>query len=186
MEEKKTRLIAKRSKKFVQRTIYDETPPFPMEVLVEVANICNHSCVFCAYEKMTRKKGVIDKRIFESIMKQAFKLGARDAGLYGGSEPLACNELETHIETLKKIGYSYVYISTNGSIGDEKRFKRIIDAGVDPIKFSINGCDRSTYKLVHGRDHFYSVIKNITKRINLLVHQEGLKSSSTINCNNSL
>lgn len=157
----KNKIILERLRKFHKNTKFDTCPPFPREILIEVANICNLSCVFCAYSKMTRPKGVIDPDVFVNILTQAYHLGAREVGLYGGSEPLTCKDLEKHIETCRKVGYEYIYITTNGILADEKQLQNLIDAGLDSIKFSINAGDRETYKIIHGKDHFDKVCKNI-------------------------
>ena len=110
---------------------------------------------------MTRPKGVINPELFVNLLTQAYRLGAREVGLYGGSEPLACRDLECHIKRCKNIGYDYVYITTNGSMADQYRLKKIVDAGLDSIKFSLNAGDRQTYKEIHGCDHFDKVCDNI-------------------------
>ena len=81
--------------------------------------------------------------------------------MYGGSEPLACRALEHHIKSCKNIGYEYIYITTNGSMADRYRLKKIVDAGLDSIKFSLNAGNRQIYKKIHGYDHFDKVCENI-------------------------
>ena len=61
----------------------------------------------------------------------------------------------------KEIGYDYVYITTNGGAVEFDKIKEVIDAGLDSIKFSINGTNRENYILVHGRDDFDRVIQNL-------------------------
>jgi len=140
---------------------YMETPPFPRVVLIEVSNICNHRCAFCAYSRMTRPHNTMDPEFFRRIMSDAFELGARDVGLHSGAEPFGCKHLAEFIGVCKKIGYKYIYITTNGTIPDEKKFKAAIDAGLDSIKFSINAGDAETYEKVHGRPHFDKVMNNL-------------------------
>lgn len=153
--------IAKRVEDFWREVPYDEAPPVPRQVLVEVANRCNHACVFCAYTKMTRPKGVLDLELFTNLMRQAYDLGSREAGLYSGAEPLTVKNIADYIRTAKDIGYEYVYITSNGSPANEERIEAMIDAGLDSLKFSINGGTRETYKAVHGQDHFDRVIHNL-------------------------
>lgn len=151
----------KRYRQSIAGAQVQEVPPFPRQMMVEVANICNHRCSFCAYTKMTRPSQLINADLFQSIAKQGYELGAREIGLHGGSEPLACKKLEDHVSYCHGLGYDYIYFSTNGSLADEARFKRLIDAGTDSIKISINGGDRETYKRVHGRDDFDKVARNV-------------------------
>lgn len=164
-----------RDRTLVESAVYSETPPFPRIVLVEVSNICNHECTFCAYSEMTRPKGMIDFEAFRRIVRQAFELGARECGLHSGSEPLTCAHLEELIQFLKSIGYEYVYLTTNGTLLTEKKIAAIVDAGIDSIKFSINAGDRETYLSVHGRDHFERVLDNLR-----LTHKYVVQSRSNV------
>jgi sulfatase maturation enzyme AslB (radical SAM superfamily) len=156
-----TKKIAQRVEALWHDVPYTETPPFPRQMLVEVANICNHSCVFCAYSKMTRPKGVLDLELYQRIIQQAFDLGVREIGLYSGAEPLTVKRIADYVDIANRIGFTYIYMTTNGALGNEERFKRLLDAGLDSIKFSINGADRKTYTAVHGKDDFEKVIDNL-------------------------
>lgn len=153
--------IKDRFNDLMQSKIYHEEPVFPKDMLIEVANICNHRCTFCAYTKMKRKKGIISPELVNKILVEAYKLGTREVGLYSGAEPFMCPDLETHIRSAKETGYSYVYISTNGTLCDENRLKKIISEGLDSIKFSINGGDKDTYRKIHGKDDFERISKNV-------------------------
>lgn len=150
-----------RYSKLIENAQMSETPPFPRQILVEVANICNHSCVFCAYPKMTRPGQYIKPELFRRLMKEAYALGAREVGLHGGSEPLTCKKLDEHVAFCRDIGFEYIYFSTNGALGTPERFKALIDAGTSSIKFSINAGNRETYLKIHGRDDFDKVIANV-------------------------
>ena len=145
----------------IESTVLSEMPPFPRALLVEVANICNHKCSFCAYTKMTRANKFIDKETFSSIVSQAYVLGAREIGLHGGSEPLTCKHLDQHIQTCTDIGYEYIYFTTNGTLGTPNKWKSYIDAGLHSVKFSINGGDEETYQRVHGKNEFHKAIESV-------------------------
>jgi MoaA/NifB/PqqE/SkfB family radical SAM enzyme len=136
-------------------------PPFPRQIQVETSNICNHSCSFCAYTVMGRPKRHMDGALFRRLVAEAHACGAREIGLFAGAEPLTCRWLDEYIGYCREIGFEYIYISTNGAIGGPERFKKILDAGLNSIKFSVNGGDRETYRRVHGRDDFDKVIANI-------------------------
>ena len=149
----------------------DETPErklrpnFPRVIQVETTNICNHGCVFCAYTKMERPKRHIDKEMFIKIIKDCYDLGSREIGLFSGAEPMTCKWLDEYVKICKEIGYTYSYISSNGALGNTDKYLKVINAGLDSIKFSVNGGNREIYKKIHGKDDFEKVINNI-KAIN--------------------
>ena len=145
----------------IETTALIDTPLFPRAMLIEIANVCNHRCSFCAYPKMSRPSNFIDINVFNSIAQEGFDLGAREIGLHGASEPLTCKDLATHIKTCSDIGYEYIYCTTNGTLGTPKKWMSYIDAGLDSIKFSINAGDAETYKKIHGRDHFQRALNSL-------------------------
>ena len=137
------------------------TPEFPRTMFVEISNLCNHACAFCAYPKMTRPGRRIDFALLQRLLDEAYRLGTREAGFYSGAEPFTSPDLERIIKTAKDMGYEYVFISTNGALASEKRLAACFDAGLDSIKFSINGGDRESYRKVHGNDHFDRVLASV-------------------------
>jgi wyosine [tRNA(Phe)-imidazoG37] synthetase (radical SAM superfamily) len=141
-----------------QRTL---TPPFPRQIQLETTNICNHSCSFCAYPAMQREHGTMDKALFRRVVAEAYQLGAREIGLFAGAEPLAYKGLEEMVAYCASLGYEYQYISTNGALGSPERFRKLMDAGLGSIKFSINAGTRESYRRVHGRDDFDKVLANL-------------------------
>ncbi|NRT73703.1 radical SAM/SPASM domain-containing protein [Clostridium beijerinckii] len=136
-------------------------PNFPKNMLIEVSNICNHNCIFCANSKSNRKKAYINSEFAKRILREAYELGTDEVGFYSTGEPLVDKNLEIYIKEAKSIGYKYTYITTNGALLDEERSKSIIDAGIDSIKFSINAGTKESYKFIHGKDDFGKVIKNL-------------------------
>lgn len=143
------------------RTAFVARPPFPQNIMIELSNACNHACVFCANPKMTRRRGLIDRDLLRSILRQARSLGAREAGFYTTGDPFVHSELEAVVRHAKELGFEYTYVSTNGALATPERSKAVIDAGLDSMKFSINAGTRETYRAIHGRDDWDRVIANL-------------------------
>ena len=142
--------------------LYSLTPPFPKtNFLMEVSNACNHACIFCAHQKMQRKVKQIDKGLAFSILQQAYDLGTREVGFYATGEPFIVQNLADYIRKAKEIGYTYVYLTSNGALATPARIREVIDAGLDSIKFSINAPDRKLYKFIHGSDDFDIVVEHL-------------------------
>lgn len=148
-------MLARRVAEFTER------PPFPRSINLELSNVCNHGCSFCAYTLMEREQGSINVGKLENWLLEAYNLGSREIGMHSGAEPFASRYLEHFIAYAKKIGYEYTYFSTNGSLATPARMKKVIDAGIDSMKFSINAGDRETYAKIHGKDHFDLVLENL-------------------------
>lgn len=153
--------VGKNFNKMRKGGVLSENPPYPKVIIVEISNICNHSCFFCGHPKMERRKNYIDPDVFKKIVTESYELGTREISLVGGSEPLANKRIDEYISFCKEVGYEYVYITSNSTLANEVRWKKIIDAGLDSLKISINGGDRESYEKVHGRDEFDKAINNL-------------------------
>jgi MoaA/NifB/PqqE/SkfB family radical SAM enzyme len=140
------------------------TPGFPEKRFsVELTNICNHTCLFCPHHnrKMTRKHGIIDEQFFRRIVAEAYELGSREICIGANGETFVVKNLAQYVKFAKEVGYSYVFINTNGALATPERMKEVMDAGLDSVRFSINAGNRETYKLVHGKDEFEKVKENL-------------------------
>jgi MoaA/NifB/PqqE/SkfB family radical SAM enzyme len=111
---------------------------------------------------MAIQKGFIDEDFYNRVMEDAYECGVREVGLFINGEPFVNVNLGKFIHKAKKIGYEYVYITTNGALAHPDRIKEVIDCGLDSIKFSINAATQESYKLVHGRDDFDTVCRNLS------------------------
>ena len=149
-------------KKANRNELYCLEPPFPKtNFLMELSNVCNHECIFCAHQKMKRKVGKMNQELAFNILQQAYDLGTREVGFYATGEPFLVKELPEYIRKAKDIGYEYVYLTSNGSVATPEKIREVINAGLDSIKFSINAPEREMYKFIHGRDDFDKVVEHL-------------------------
>ena len=137
-----------------------EAPDFPRELILDINNRCNHKCYFCANPKI-EKYDSLNFDLALKLMKEARNLGATDLGLQATGEPFMDKRLADFVLAGKKIGYSYIYINSNGALASPEKAKPVIDAGCDSIKFSINAHNKEDFKSVHGYDDFDKVISNL-------------------------
>lgn len=149
-------------KKADRSELYVLEPPFPKtNFLMELSNGCNHACIFCAHQKMQRKVGRMDKGLAFDLLQQAYELGTREVGFYATGEPFVVRDLADYVAEAKRLGYTYVYLTSNGSLATPERVRPVIEAGLDSLKFSINAPERELYELIHGHDHFDRVCEHL-------------------------
>lgn len=162
-----------RLKKANRNDLYCLEPPFPRSnFLMEISNVCNHACIFCAHQKMQRQVGMIDKEKAFDILQQAYDLGTREVGFYATGEPFLVRELPEYVAKAKEIGFTYVYLTSNGSVASPEKIRAVIDAGLDSIKFSINAPQKRLYEFIHGRDDFDVVLEHL-RYLNLYRKETG-------------
>ena len=143
----------------------DLYPSFVGKTLnIEISGRCNEQCIYCQYyaKGIHKVKGFIDEELFYRITKEAYELGITDVGLYMVGEPLTNVKIYDYVDYLKhKLGFKYVYISTNGILLTPENLEKLVSAGIDSIKFSVSGSSRETFLKHHGVDAFEKVYSNI-------------------------
>jgi radical SAM protein with 4Fe4S-binding SPASM domain len=144
----------------VKKGKYCELPPFPREIFLDLTSYCNHACVFCSNQYLKNKK-TMDETMVLRVLKEAYDCGVRDLGLYATGESFLIKNLAQYIAAAKRIGYEYLFITTNGALATPERVQAVLEAGLDSIKFSISAGTKETYKEIQGRDDFDLVINNL-------------------------
>ena len=133
-------------------------------ILMEVFGGCNYTCQMCPQstpgrDKDFRRKLPLEK--FNEILdKLVPKYGKPVIGLSGSGEATMAKDLDIYIRSVKSKGLT-AFIYTNGErlVGDY--MKKIIDSGIDFIRFSIIGYNKDVYKKWMNVDNFELVKKNI-------------------------
>jgi MoaA/NifB/PqqE/SkfB family radical SAM enzyme len=88
--------------------------------------------------------------------------GVRRAVLHGVGEPMLVPELPRMIRYLKDRGV-YVLFNTNGTLLREKRFRELIDTGLDELRVSLDAADAKNYALVRGRPFFDRIVRDVRR-----------------------
>lgn len=127
---------------------------------LELSNICNHKCIFCPNSKLKRRKVEMPQELVHRLLQEGAQLGIKEVGFFMNGEPFVSARLEEHIQYAKELGYR-VFITTNGALATQERIRKVVDLGLDSVKFSVNGGSRESFLKVHGRDDYETVIQNL-------------------------
>lgn len=132
---------------------YDRlTPGFPSQVLVDVTEVCNLACIHCPHPTFKKSK-YYAARYLEPDLNAKLVDEVRDEGhgrtqyirYTSEGEPLIHPKGYEMIEYAVRNSGVYVTITTNGTIMNEKRTQRLLDAGVHMIDISIDAHRPETY-----------------------------------------
>ena len=110
---------------------------------------------------MKRKRGFCDKNTILHIIRQAYELGTREIGFYLCGETLLSKDLEFLVARCKEMGFTYIYLTTNGALADKERIRTLSQLGLSSIKFSIDAATAETHGKIHGTNDFDLVKKNL-------------------------
>ena len=144
-----------RNEKKNKRTrLADVAPlPAPYVIFLEPSGVCNFKCSFCPCnnntQNISRRHQLMDMSLFEKIVRDImqFPRNIRVVELYAFGEPMLNRYVPEMIKKLKESGkVDEVRMATNGSLLNTESSHRLIDAGLDYLKISLEGMDVETYK----------------------------------------
>ena len=122
-------------------------PPAPRSVKIELTASCNYRCSFCV-KSIRPDNGEMDRALFSLIIRDLHSSGVEELGLFYIGESFTCKWLPEAIAEAKKIGFPYVFLTTNGSMASPAKVEACMRAGLDSLKFSINFSDIEQFKSV--------------------------------------
>lgn len=132
----------------------------PTTLVLEPTNLCNLNCPFCmvgvhneynkkhksaAHNFITRPKGFITGATLNKVIKEASLFGIKKIQFHFQGEPLMHKRYVPMVIKLKKAGF-YVQFFTNGLLLTPNAVNRLVMAGVDLIRFSIDGLTQDVYE----------------------------------------
>ncbi|MEM5829485.1 MAG: radical SAM protein [Candidatus Aenigmatarchaeota archaeon] len=139
----------------------------PLSIHLDPTNRCNLRCRFCwqrSHERfgwLDRKNELPEKKLLE-VVREAAELKVKDWLISGGGEPFVRLSTTTKLMVeIKKHGM-YGDIITNGTLLDEIHIRKIVEAGWDVMRFSVNAPDEKTHDfMVDCKRSYQKVIENI-------------------------
>lgn len=132
---------------------------FPFYIDVELTNVCNLKCIMCSRRIMTRKLGYMDWDTYKRIIDETSQY---DAGvrlvMYG--EPFLNKEI-IDMSKYARNKNVLLFISTNGLLLSEDVCRKIVAAGIDEVRFSMQGTDRVGYDKMRVNGDYDLFVKNV-------------------------
>jgi radical SAM protein with 4Fe4S-binding SPASM domain len=160
--------------------IRPEALEFPMMCVLSFVYVCNAQCPNCPY---TNSKIRADYKDRPFMHEDTFKIIADQCGKYGawirisgGGEPMLHPKAVELMEYAKKVG-AKIGLITNGSRFTEESSRRLLQAGVDMIEFSVDTADPETYAMVRKGLKWDTLLRNVKRMLKL---RNKLKSPSKI------
>lgn len=160
--------------------IREEAEEFPMMCVISFVYVCNALCPNCPYTNSQIRSEYKDRPFMNE---DTFKIIADQCGEYkawvrlsGGGEPMLHPKAVDLIEYAKKVG-AKIGLITNGSKFTKESTKRILEAGVDMIEFSVDACDAKTYARVRKGLKWEVLCENISRMVEM---RNKIKSPSKI------
>lgn len=133
----------------------------PVCLYLEVTNRCNLLCETCPRTFETLEPPAdMSWDLFTRIVDQVPNVAR--VVLHGVGEPMLVKDLPRMVRYLKDRG-TYVLFNTNGTLMQPKRFRELIETGLDELRVSLDAADRATYRKVRGKDFFDRIVRDVGK-----------------------
>ena len=140
---------------------------FPAVVRLETTNACNACCLICPHRQMQRPITTMDKGLYTRLIDECVAAGCRKIHLHNFGEPLLDQQLEDRIAYAKQKGIRLVRIFCNGSLLSPDRARRLIEAGLDEVKVSLDGATREEFERIRTPLKFDTVVQNVVELVKL-------------------
>jgi radical SAM protein with 4Fe4S-binding SPASM domain len=156
--------------KEVHYGIRPEALEFPMMCVISFIYSCNALCPSCPYTNSDIRSTYKDRPL---MSEDTFKLIADQCGEYGawvrvsgGGEPMLHPRAVELFEYAKLRG-AKVGLITNGSRFSEESTRRLLEAQVDMIEFSVDAADPDTYHRVRAGLQWETLLRNVERMVNM-------------------
>lgn len=148
---------------------YHHVSKFPVQLDIELNGTCNYRCESCTYrlEAGENKRQEISLETFKRIIDYGIQRGLYAIRLNYHNEPLLKNDIAEYISYAKRASILDVYLSTNGSLLDEKMSRQLIESGLDRLQISIDAVCETTYSKLRPGGNLSKVVNNVLKFLSL-------------------
>jgi radical SAM protein with 4Fe4S-binding SPASM domain len=143
----------------------------PRMISVEVTSRCNLNCPFCLvgmqnqlasteHDLLPRGLGTMELALYEKIVKDSLAFGIQKMQLHFQGEPLLHTRIHEMVALAKSSGLT-TQMFTNGLPLTERMADRLLDAGLDMLRFSVDGVSEAVYQKNRVGGQFWRVERNM-------------------------
>ncbi|HEX2394182.1 MAG TPA: radical SAM protein [Bacteroidales bacterium] len=146
---------------------------FPKYIQIETSIVCNSNCIFCPHKEMERGPDYMEEHIWKKIIDES-----RGHGVvyrpFMINEPFVDLRIPDVIRYIKKDPTAKVEFNSNGNFHPKFDITAALEAGIDWIRFSIDGFTEETFKKSGRGGKFDKIVTNV---LAFIEERNRLKSS---------
>lgn len=146
---------------------------FPSQIIVDLTEVCNLACIHCPHPEFKKSEHYAGRYLEPELnRKMVEEVKSRGQGLTeyirytSEGEPLVHPRGYDMIEYATLFSGVFVTLTTNGTIMNEKRTQKLLDAGVHMIDISIDAYTPETYAKIRVNGDLHITRENVLRLIN--------------------
>src|SRR5512139_259045 len=148
-------------KEEVRSAVLNARPFMPLYVKLKVFYGCNLKCEMCNHWRETREPPVPAER-FKEVIRELGEMGTKKIHISGG-EPMLRPQIPELVEQASSQGIK-VTMTTNGTLVDKAKAKRLVEGGLRGVNISIDSPNRKMHEKIRGVE---GAFKATTKAVEL-------------------
>jgi hypothetical protein len=133
---------------------------FPKFIQIETSVICNSHCVFCPHKEMQRGPDYMEERLWKKIIDES----RGKEVIYRPfmiNEPFVDLRIPEIIRYIKLDPTAKVEFNSNGNFHPKFDITAALEAGIDWVRFSIDGFTEETFKKSGRGGAFNKIVSNV-------------------------
>jgi len=132
---------------------------YPKEINFQMTNRCTLSCKMCNIWKLPKKGKEISVEEMKRILREVKNWeNTKYVSFVGGEALIRMNDTIELIKYAHSLGFSTNIVS-NATLITPSVAKRLIEAGLDRIAFSLDGAKKETHDFIRGKGNYKQVIE---------------------------
>ena len=172
------------------QAVLNARPFQPLYVKMKVFYGCNLKCEMCNHWRETREPPISSER-FSEVLHELAELGTKKIHISGG-EPMLRPQVPDLVEKASTLGIK-VTMTTNGTLIDKAKAKRLVEGGLRGVNISIDSPIRKMHEKIRGVEgSFKATLKavelfkrykhkgKLTIRINTVVSRTNYQTLETL------
>ena len=145
---------------------------FPSQVIIDVTEVCNLACVHCPHPEFKKSEYYAARYLAQELVHKAVD-EVREVG--GGhtqyvrftseGEPLIHPKAYDMLQYAVDRSGAFVTLTTNGTILNEKRVRKLLDSGLHMVDVSIDAFEDATYEKIRVNGYLPTTRGNVLRLI---------------------
>src|SRR4030095_13591832 len=152
----------------LRQAVLNARPFKPLYVKMKVFYGCNLKCEMCNHWRETREPPISSAR-FKEVLNDLAELGTKKIHISGG-EPMLRPQVPDIIEHASALEIK-VTMTTNGTLIDKVKAKRLVEAGLRGVNISIDSPIRKMHEKIRGVEGAFKATTHAVSLFNKYAHK---------------